>query len=243
MVLNILLRSDLVNSISLKLYTIVIRVSSSDTSVFCLVSLSASNYIFLSPCQTPFLSPSPSVCIQLQISLFLSLSKYEPNPCLCLCLYPFPFLSLDVHTFLTHRPLYCIWLQMFSFISLSYPATVWLSLPSPSLSFAVCLYLSQWTGWFLWGLHPDTVTGVSLFLRWWRHFAVRITTPDIDGEETQDFRGHREQVGGGSFKATHTPVVGTGAHCSLRLTQSIKGKPLFIISLLHLATLYISVLL
>lgn len=129
-----------------------------------------------------------------------------------------------------------------SFLFLTLPLFGCLFLLHLFLLLSVSICLSGQVG-FHWGLHPDTVTGVSLFLRWWRHFAVRITTADIDGKETQDFRGHREQAGGGSFKVTHTTVVGTGAHRSLRLTQSIKGKPLFIISLLHLATLYISVLL
>lgn len=179
-------------------------VCSSDTWLSRSVSLSASNYIFLSPCQTSFLSPTLSVCIKLQISLFFS-----PSSTLCPSTIS-PSISLSASNSISHS--WCMYishllspsLHLTPSLSASCPATVCLCLSLPplslflaaSLSLAVCLHLSQWTGWFLWGLHSDMWwNGVSLYLRCWRHFTVRITTPDIDGEETLDFRGHCELAG------------------------------------------------
>lgn len=102
------------------------------------ISLSLSHSLFLPLCWAQFLSPS--------------LSRHQ-----------IPFLTFDVYTFLTHCPSCCIWLQIFLSLSLPRPASIRLCLslpplclcPAASLSLAVRLYLSWWTGWFLWGLHSD----------------------------------------------------------------------------------------
>lgn len=160
-----------------------------DTWLFCLDSLSASNYIFLSPCQTSFFSLSHSVCIKLQISLFSLSPQSEPN--VSLCLHPFHFLYIfpsftvpDASDFRYFWP----------FLSHASPLFVCLFLLNLFLVLSISICLSGQFG-FSQGCTLTRWNGVSLFLRWWRHFAVRITAPDIDGKETQDFRGHHEQAG------------------------------------------------
>lgn len=178
---------------SLEGHTFVITVIHRDTWLFCLVSLSASSYIFLSPCQTPFFSLCLSVCIKLQIASFFfflpSLSQSEPN--VSLCLHPFPslyiFPSLAVPAASDFR-------YFQPFLSLASRLFVSLFLLHLFLGLSISICLSGQFG-FSQGCTLTRWNGVSLFLRWWRHFAVRITALDIDRKETWDFRGHHEQAG------------------------------------------------
>lgn len=161
-----------------------------------------------------------SVCIQLHFSLSLSESISLSLP---FCLHYIPALSVFLsfshclysgHNFSLHLSV-CIQshfsLLMCIHFSLTVPLTADVFIP---FSFSPCYCLSAPVSFLLhlfallsisiclsgqFGFSEGcTLTqwnGVSLFLRWWRHLAVRITTPDIDKLETQDFRGHRELVG------------------------------------------------
>lgn len=81
------------------------------------------------------------------------------------------------------------------------------------LSLSVSICLGGQVG-FSEGCTLTRWNGVSLFLQWWRHFAVGITTADIDGERGEDFGGHRELAGEERwrFKAQRTSAVGTVTH-------------------------------
>lgn len=118
-----------------------------------------------------------------------SSSHSEPN--VSLCPHPFPFLyifsSLAVPAASGFR-------YFEQFLSLASPLFVCLFLLHLflGLSISICL---RWQFGFSQGCTLTQWNGVSLFLQWWRHFAVRITALDIDRKETQDFRGHHEQAG------------------------------------------------
>lgn len=152
-----------------------------------------------------------SVCIQLQSSLSLStsislslasyfsvsaelhLSPYTQSHFSLLIYIHFsltvPFAASDskyFHPFLFLAPPLFVCARLF-LLSVSLLLHLFLS-----LSVSICL--SGQVG-FSEGRTLTWWNGVSLFLQWWRHFAVRITTPDIDGEEGEDFRGHRELAG------------------------------------------------
>lgn len=166
---------------------------------------------FFSPCQTPFLSPTLSVCIKLQISLFfsrsptlsISLSEHNFSLHLSVCVqfhflllmyihfsFTVPFTVSDskyFHPFLSFSPCHCLSMPVSSSSQSLSPLHFFLLL-------SVFICLSGQVG-FSEGCTLTWWNGVSLLLRWWRYFAVRITTPDIDGEETQDFRGHHELAG------------------------------------------------
>lgn len=132
------------------------------------ISLSAST---ISPCISLSTSNciSHSWCINISHSLSHSL-HLSPNSFL-----PFssPNLSLFVYACLF---LGSVSVQLHHFLSLSISICL-----SRQVGFSEGCTLTRWNG-------------VSLFLQRWRHFAVRITTPHIDGEQGEDFRGQREQA-------------------------------------------------
>lgn len=147
-------------------------------------------FLFLCLCWTQFLS----LYIQLHFSLLVYInfsltvsfagsdSKY---------FYPFLFLAL---------PLF-VYASLF-FLSVSALLHLFLS-----LSVSICL--SGQVG-FSEGCTLTWWNGVSLFLQWWRHFAVRITTPDIDGEEGKDLGVTMSwQKERWSSMALHASAVGT----------------------------------
>lgn len=118
-----------------------------------------------------------------------SMSQSEPN--VSLCLHPFPslyiFPSLAVPAASDFR-------YFQPFLSLASRLFVCLFLLHLFLGLSISICLSGQFG-FSQGCTLTQWNGVSLFLRWWRHFAVRVTALDIDRKETWDFRGHHEQAG------------------------------------------------
>lgn len=163
-----------------------------DTWLFCMVSLSAITFFFLPVrlhfSRRVFLSVLNSR--SLHFFFFLpSLSQSEPN--VSLCLHPFPslyiFPSLAVPAASDFR-------YFQPFLSLASRLFVCLFLLHLFLGLSISICLSGQFG-FSQGCTLTRWNRVSLFLRWWRHFAVRITALDIDRKETWDFRGHHEQAG------------------------------------------------
>lgn len=181
-----------------------------------LLSLYASNYIFLSPCQLP--PPPPpffSVCIQLQISLFLSLYNLFSTPLFTSdsishsfwCTYIAHSLSSFDSKYFCSFPI----LLLSLFISACLPLGL---CPAASLflSLSVSICLSGHVA-FSEGCTLTWWNGVSLFLQRWRHFAVRITTPDIDRGERKRTLGVTESWQGGEVK------LQTAADISCRYTS------------------------
>lgn len=163
-----------------------------DTWLFCLVSLSAITFFFL-PVRLHFSRRVFLSVLNSRSFLFFfflpSLSHSEPN--VSLCLHPFPslyiFPSLAVPAASDFR-------YFQPFLSLASRLFVCLFLLHLFLGLSISICLSGQFG-FSQGCTLTRWNGVSLFLRWWRHFAVRVTALDIDRKETWDFRGHHEQAG------------------------------------------------
>ncbi len=190
----------------------------SDTWLLCSFSLSASNYIFISPCQPPFLSSSLSVCIQLQISVFLCLRWAQfLLPSLSLYIEFHSSVLMYIHVSLTvpfaasdskyFHPFLSLAVQLFAHACLFLLSVSFLLHLFLSLSVSICL---RGQVCFSEGCTLTWWNGVSLFLQWWPHFAVRITTPDIDGQEGEGFRGQHELAGRrgeASKRCTHTALV------------------------------------
>lgn len=145
--------------------------------------------LFFLPVRLHFSRHLVLVCIKLQISLFSLSPQSEPN--VSLCLHPFRFLYI----FLSFTvPAASDFRYFGPFLSCASPPFVCLFLLNLFLVLSISICLSGQFG-FSQGYTLTRWNGVSLFLRWWRHFAVRITASDIDGKETQDLRGHHKQAG------------------------------------------------
>lgn len=162
------------------------------------------------------ISLSLSFCLHPAPNLFLSRSPFLVSSLLrtisCLSLHRVPSLILDVYIFLTHCPFPLrsgsTYFSSFPFLLL--PPFVYSCLFSLSDSVLLHLFLLLSVSICLGGQvgfsEGCTLTwwnGVSLFLQWRRHFAVRITAPDIDSEEEEDFRGHRELAGRSGKASNH----------------------------------------
>lgn len=131
--------------------------------------------VYLSLSHTFYFSLRLLLYIQFHFSLAASYSKYF---CLSLVLTPPLFVYACLFSFSVS-----VLLQLFLWLSVS----ICLS----QVAFSEGCTLTWWNG-------------VSLFLQRQRHFAVRITTPEIDGEEKEEIRVHHELSGTSD---------GTSKHC------------------------------
>lgn len=186
------------------------------TFFFLPVSLHFSHRVFLSVLNSRSLHffPLSPQC--------LSLSLMSPSVCTLFHFYIFSPHSLS----LLHQTS-----DIFSHLSLSLasPLFVCLFLPHLFLGLSISICLRGQFG-FSQGCTLTRWNGVSLFLRWWRHFAVRITALDIDRKETRDFRGHHEQAGKrGRAPNQHTSDAGREEYRRLGLTVFRHTLTLFVL--------------